>query len=84
MHLPDADIHVIAAREDVAAISTEAHGKNPLHALCVVDLLAVASIVSKEAHRAVIAASHKLAASGRVIHIHHCRHKVLQQHCGVQ
>ena len=76
-HLPDAHVHVITAGEDIAAIATEAHSKDTLHPLGVVDLLAVAPVVCKEAHRAVVAASHKFAPSGRVIHIHHRRHKVL-------
>ena len=50
-YLPDADIHVVAAREDIGAIAAEARGKNALHALGVVHLTAVATIVGKDAHR---------------------------------
>lgn len=49
-HLPDPQIHVIAAREDVAGIPAEADGKDTLHALSVVHLTAVASIVRKDTH----------------------------------
>ena len=57
-HLPDADIHVIAAGEDIGAIPTEAHTKDALHALCVENFLAVPTIVAEHANRPATAACH--------------------------
>ena len=70
--LPDAQVHVVAAAEDIAGISRKAHGHDALHALGVVHLAAVAAIVGKDAHATVIASRHKLSAGRRIVHIHHC------------
>ena len=76
--LPNTDIHVIGAGENVGCIAAESGGKDSLHALCVVDFTAVAAIVGEDPDRAIIASSHKLSACGRVVDIHDSRNKILE------
>jgi len=78
-HLPDADVHVVAARVHVAGIAGEAHGEHALHALGVVHLPAVAAVVGEDSQRAVVGARGKLAPRRREVHVHDRRHKVLRQ-----
>jgi hypothetical protein len=47
-YLPHANVHVVAAREYIGAIATIPDRKHPLHAFCVVYLLAVATIVVED------------------------------------
>jgi hypothetical protein len=76
-HLPDTEVHVIRAGKHIRGVPREAHGEHALHALRVVHLARVASVVGEDANRAVITPRHKLTARGRVVHIHHCRCEIL-------
>lgn len=60
--LPDAEVEVIRAGDDVGGVTGEARGKHALHALCRVHLAAVAAVVRVDAYAAVVRPRHKLAA----------------------
>jgi hypothetical protein len=49
-HLPHADVHVVAAGEDIGGVAREAHREDSLHALCVVHLDLIRDSVRHDEH----------------------------------
>ena len=71
MHLPDAEIEVVRAGDDVGGVAGEARREDALHALGGVHLAAVAAVIRKDADAAVVAACHKLPPRRCKVDIHH-------------
>lgn len=78
--LPQTNIHLIWATQNISAIWGPFYSDDVLHSLCMIHLSAVTFVHRKNADRLIEAGGNKFFPSGWIIHIKNSRHVIHMHH----